>query len=136
MPMPLGEIRRLNPTLVGTMVGLRCPCCQADFDVFQPTLVGVSIGSHSCPVCATVLCVTPGSFSDAIETNRPVGGLEREIELTEEATRIAETWHQEPTWNAIFQYRGVPLGEASERVLVGHVAVGLNLATADREGTT
>lgn len=119
------EIIGLRPSVTGVFVLLGCRSCKQAFERFQPTVAGVALGLHACPNCHDLYEVKPEDFEAALDRFLPPRSLEEMTAVTEEATRVAETWHQSPPLARLLTYKGFNLGEPTERFLLSHVALGL-----------
>jgi hypothetical protein len=127
------KIVDLRPTVVGTYVSLRCSACEHEFESYQPTVAGLPVGEHTCPECSVSCVVSPEDFEVALAGYLPGGSVQHMTELTEEATRIAETWHRPEALANLLTYRGVALGPATERELLASITLGLVTALKDGE---
>lgn len=123
----LAEIRNLRPDILGVFVTLACPKCAHGWEAYQPTSLGVSLATHRCPCCNTMSSVTPESFGRALDQFWPEPFREEIVALTNEASRVTQDWHRTEIFANALNYKGVNLGEASERYLVSHVTLGLGL---------
>jgi len=123
----LAEIRNLRPDILGVFVTLACPKCAHVWESYQPTNLGISFATHRCPNCSTTSSVTPESFGRALDEFWPEPSREEIVELTEEASRVTQDWHRTEIFANALNYKGVNLGEASERFLVSHPTLGLGL---------
>ena len=128
----LATIRALRPTMTGIMLTLGCPQCSAELEVHHPTIAGICLGRHVCPGCFGSMEVSPESFQQALDEFLPEPSRETMIQLTEEATRITESWHQHGAFRAGLMHQGVNLGEAGERFLGAPVTLGLMLSDSAR----
>lgn len=115
----------LRPAVTGVFVLLGCRSCKQAFECFQPTVAGVALGRHVCPNCHDLYEVKPEDFEAALDRFLPPRGVEEMIALTEEATRVAETWHESPPLARLLTYKGFNLGEPTERFLLSHITLGL-----------
>ena len=61
----------------------------------------------------------------ALARYAPAGTLDEMARLTEEATRIAQSWHRAGDLGRVLTYRGVNLGPGTERGLLSHITLGL-----------
>ena len=111
--------------MAGTYVFLRCGSCEHAFESYQPTIAGLAVGEHICPTCSVSCVVSPEEFETALARYLPSQSLEEMADLTEEATRIAETWHRPETLARLLTYRGIPLGPPTERELLASITLGL-----------
>lgn len=131
----LAEIRNLRPDILGVFVTLTCPKCAHCWEAYQPTSLGISLATHRCLQCATTSLVTPESFGRALDQFWPEPTHEEIVALTNEASRVTQDWHRTEIFANSLSYKGVNLGEASERYLVSHVTLGLGLP-GDQEART
>jgi hypothetical protein len=88
-------------------------------------VAGIPVGEHSCPECSASRVVSPEDFEVAVAGYLPGGSIEHMTELTQEATRIAETWHHPEVLASLLTYRDVALGPATERELLASITLGL-----------
>jgi hypothetical protein len=119
------EVIGLRPAVTGVFVSIRCCSCREAFESYQPTVSGVPLGGHQCPRCHDVYEMRPEDFEAALDRFVPPRSFEEMVEITEEATRIAETWHQAAPLAELFFYKGVNLGEMTERYLLSYITLGL-----------
>lgn len=124
------EIVGLRPSVTGVFVSIRCRSCSGAFESYQPTVAGVAMGRHECPRCHDVWEVSPEVFEAALDRYLPPRSFEEMVEVTEEATRIAETWHQDATLAEILTYKGMNLGALTERYLLSYITLGLHQSWA------
>ena len=130
-PRP-AEIVGLNPVVIGAYVTLHCQDCHHNFESYQPTLACVAFGRHTCPKCRAVYEVWPEDFQAALDRHLPPLSWEEMTRLTAEATRIAENWYRLGPLDRWLTYKGLNLGEATERALVAFIAQGLYVAYSRR----
>ena len=130
-PRP-ADIVGVNPVLIGAYVILRCQDCDHTFESYQPTLVCVALRQHSCPNCQAVYEVWPEGFQAALDRHLPPLSWEEMTLLTAEATRIAENWYRVGPLARWLTYKGLNLGEPTERALVAFIAQGLYIAYSRR----
>jgi lambda repressor-like predicted transcriptional regulator len=123
----LAEIRNLRPDILGVFVTLGCPKCAHGWEAYQPTSLGISLSTHQCPNCSAKSLVTSESFGRALDRFWPEPSREEIVALTNEASRVTQDWHRNEIFANALNYKGVNLGEASERYLVSHVTLGLGL---------
>lgn len=119
------EIIGLRPAVTGAYVTLRCRSCSHSFSGFQPTVAGVAVGQHRCPNCGALYGVGPKEFEAALDRFLPERSFEEMVAITEEATRIAESWHQREPLCGLVTYKGINLGSPTERYLMSHITLGL-----------
>lgn len=119
------DIIGLRPAVIGVFVLLRCRSCTNSFEGYQPTVAGVAIGKYQCPGCQCFYEVMPEDFEAALDKFMPALSFDEMVGLTEEATRIAETWHQKEPMAALLTYKGINLGELTERYLLSYITLGL-----------
>lgn len=118
----------------GLWITLRCCACGHAFERYQTTIASVAIGRHACPQCHTINEVCPEDFEAALDRYLPARSMDEMMRLTEEATRITETWYRVGPLNELLDYHGVNLGEGPERELVAFVVQGLYIATEKGKG--
>jgi hypothetical protein len=114
----------VRPHLRGVRVVLACGDCAARFEVEQPGLGGIPIGSHPC-ACGREISVLPRELLEAIARDWPDRSIAALTRLTERATALAEGWHREPKLRERLRYRDVELGPPTERELMGLFALAL-----------
>ncbi|QDU61542.1 hypothetical protein Pan216_24030 [Planctomycetes bacterium Pan216] len=119
-------------TAKGAEVVLRCKGCDQKYASHQPTVAGMAMGRHRCPKCGASVFINPDLFADALERHVPCPSFDEMVELTNEASRITETWYRAESMADLMTYRGVNVGRAAERFLVPIVTRAL--ASADGEG--
>lgn len=127
------DIVSIRPAVTGVFVTLACRGCGAMFESLQPEVAGVHVGVHRCPRCAHVAEVMPEAFTAALQRLLPPMSVPEMVALTEEAGRIANTWHE-----------GIPAGELAhgelelappaQLYLMSYVMTGLLLDTAEAAG--
>ncbi|MEW6386274.1 MAG: hypothetical protein AB1491_01985 [Thermodesulfobacteriota bacterium] len=130
---PPAEIVGLNPVVIGVYIMLRCQDCDQTFESYQPTLACVALGRHTCPQCQAVYEVRPDDFQAALDRYLPPLSLEEMTDLTAEATRLAENWYRVGPVARLLTYKGLNLGEPTERALVSFIAHGLYAAYTRRK---
>jgi len=126
------DIVGLNPVVIGVYILLYCRDCAHTFESYQPTLACVAFGKHTCPQCRAVYEVWPEDFQAALDRHLPPLSLEEMTQLTGEATRIAENWYRVNPLAQLLTYKGINLGEPTERALVSFIAQGLYAAYSRR----
>lgn len=127
------EILEIRPSVVGMTVVVCCRACARRFESYQGTIGGLAVGVHCCPRCGACHAATPDAFETALDRLLPAPGVQEMRELTTEATRIAEGWHRVEALVGVLQYRGVPLGPATERGLLSFISAGLAASTRRAE---
>lgn len=115
----------LRPEMDCIFASIRCQDCGNEFESNQTTVAGVGIATHVCPKCGHRHQVRPPDFSAALDRYVPERDFRKMVELTEEATRIAESWYRSKSLTGALNYSGVNLGEGAERELVGLIIEGL-----------
>jgi hypothetical protein len=120
------DIVGLRPDVVGVYVSFRCRGCAHLFERYQPTVAGIVIGLHTCPKCQAACEVSPELFEDALERFMPNLGVEEMIQQNEEASHITEQWYRIAPLAKLLTYRGINLGEPTERYLLSFITLGLN----------
>lgn len=119
------EIIGLRPAVTGAYLTFNCRSCSKPFAGFQPTVAGVAVGQHRCPDCGALYSVGPEEFEAALDRFLPERSFEEMAAITEEATRIAESWHQVEPLRGLVTYKGINLGAPTERYLMSHITLGL-----------
>ncbi|MGD0626834.1 MAG: methyltransferase domain-containing protein [Thermodesulfobacteriota bacterium] len=119
------EISGIRPADTGIFISLRCRACGKEFESYQTTIAGVPIARHICLHCRTIHEVEPEIFLAALDQYLPGATFQEMIQITEEASRIGETWYRSPTLADLLTYRGVNLGEPMERELLSFITTGL-----------
>lgn len=115
----------ITPSVVGLVVSVCCHACQHRFESYQATVGGLAVGTHRCPRCGAGHAVMPDAFEADLDRLLPALSLQEMRELTTEATCIAEGWHRVEALASVLQYRGIPLGPATERGLLSVISNGL-----------
>ena len=85
------------------------------------------------PGCTSVPEVFPEDFVAALEHFLPTKSKQQMGQLTQEADRIAENWYRNKSLVDLFSYRGVNLGEPTQRALFAYISLGLYLDEANRQ---
>ncbi len=127
------EIVDVRPHVAGVDVTIRCRVCGHTFDRYQPTVAGAALGRHICPQCQAVYEVWPEEFIKVLDRFLPPRDFEEMLRMNEEVTRIAGTWYQAKPMASLLTYRGVNLGEPTERELAAFITQGLYAAQEGRE---
>ena len=122
------EIKDLRLEADSIYIMLCCPACGKLFEYCQTTVAGVTIGLPVCPSCRLVGEIRPEDFEAALDRHLPVRSMDEMIEITNEATRLTETWYRVEPFTELLDYRGVNLGEGAERELISFILQGLSLA--------
>ena len=109
----------------GVFVSILCGFCESVFERYLITVGGLALGQYVCPSCQFQHRIWPEDMIDVLDHMLPALSLEEQINLTDEATRITESWYQVPRMNALLTFQGVNLGEGPERELMSIVLQGL-----------
>ena len=123
----------LRPAVTGAFITLQCQKCNHTFENYQPTVAGVGLGRHNCPQCQSSYIIRPGNFEQALTEYLPKLEIDDMVQMTKEASRITETWYENPLLAELFTYRGLNLGEPAERVLLSWITLGLYQARLQQE---
>ncbi len=115
----------LRGSVWGLYLTLRCRGCRKIFEVYQPTVAGIAVGGHVCPQCGVRSEVLPETLEEALVRFFPSYSYQEMAGLTEEAARLAENWHQVKPLPRVLSYRGINLGEPTERWLAAFFVQGL-----------
>lgn len=129
----LSNIVGLRPALTGVYVTIHCPTCSNNFESYQPTVAGVTFGQHTCSQCNAIYEVWPDEFESALDCYLPVSSPDEIIAHTEIASDVAETWYTVEPLASLLTYKGINMGESTERELLSFITLGLHLAEANRE---
>ena len=127
------NITGIRPALEGVYVSLICWKCSEAFEHFLATVAGLGFGRFECPCCRSVHEIFPEDFLAALEQFLPTRSKEEMGQLTQEADRIAKNWYRNKSLADLFSYRGVNLGEPTERALFVYISLGLYLDAANRQ---
>ena len=127
------DITGLRMITDGLWITLRCLAGGHAFERYLTTIASVAIGRYECPQCHIINEVWPEDFEAALDRYLPTRSMDEIIQLTEEATRITETWYRVEPLNELLNYHGVNLGEGPERELVAFVVQGLYIATENKK---
>ncbi len=103
------------------------------FEHFLATVAGLGFGRFECPDCRSGQEIFPEDFFTALGRFLPTRNKEETGQLTQEADRIAEKWYRNNSLAELFSYRGVNLGEPTERALFTYISLGLYLDAANRQ---
>jgi len=131
--MELIDLIGVRGSVFGIFLTLKCPECQHVFEVYQFTVAGIAIGRHCCPQCRTDLTVPPETLNAALKKYLPLRTYKEFAELTEEAARLAENWYRTHPLDQVLTYRGINLGEPTERWLAAYFIQGL-IKTLEQQG--
>jgi len=119
------EVTKIRPTLSGIDLHLRCANCRYEFPSDQHTIGGVPVGEHVCPACFATHALSPEDFFAALQRLLWPQSLHEQLQLTEEAKRLTETWYRGTAIAQSLTYRGINLGEPIERELLFQVVSAL-----------
>ena len=119
------KISGIRPAVSGIFISLQCRACGKEFESYQTTIAGVPIARHICPGCRTIYEVGPEIFLAALERYMPPASFKEMVQITEEASRIAETWYRSPGLADLLTYQEINLGEPMERELLAFITTGL-----------
>lgn len=122
----------LRPAVTGVFVSVRCPACSTIYERYQPTVAGLGFGRHMCPSCRHVVEIWPDTFDALLDRMLPPLDEHMMIAISREATLIAQRWYRVPSVARLLTYRGVNLGEPTERELLAFIVSGLH-ASLNRE---
>ena len=117
----------------GVYISLRCGVCHSVFEQYLTTVGGVPIGQYGCSRCDTSLVVEPEEYLKIVDRMFPVLSMDDRIALTEESTRITESWYKVDQVAELLHHKGINLGEGPERELMAVVLEGL-LNTRNAQG--
>jgi hypothetical protein len=131
-PRPVAPIG-IRGSVFGIFLTLKCPACQHIFESYQFTVAGIAMGPHPCPQCRAELRVYPEALDTALKKFLPARTYKELAELTEEASRLAENWYRAQPLDQVLTYRGINLGEPTERWLAAYFIQGL-LKTLEQQG--
>ena len=109
----------------GVFVSIRCGDCESVFEKYLTTVGGVAIGQYTCPSCQFQTPIWPEDCLGAMDRLFPTLSRQEQIYLTEEATRITESWYRVPRMETLLNFHDVNLGEGPERELMSIVLQGL-----------
>lgn len=127
------NITDIRPALEGVYVSIICWKCSEALEHFLATVAGLGFGRLECPGCRSVQEIFPEDFLAALEHFLPTKSKEEMGHLIQEADRIAENWYRNKALAELFSYRGVNLGEPTERALFAYISLGLYLDAANRQ---
>lgn len=123
--IPSSDIVDLCPVVTGILITFVCVQCRRPFQAYQPTVAGLAFGKHACPECKMINELWPEDFLAAIEQFFPHCNFEELSFIKNEGSRIARTWYRDSPMTEVLMYKGVNLGEPTERVLLSYVLTGL-----------
>ena len=127
------DMTGIRPALEGVYVSLKCWKCPRTFEHFLPTVAGLGFGRFACPDCLSVHEIFPEDYFAALKCFLPPSSKEEMGHLTQETDLIAENWYRNESLAELFSYRGINLGEPTERALFTHISLGLYLDAANRQ---
>lgn len=119
------EITGMRPFIHGLYITVRCRNCGTSFERYQPTVAGIAVGKHACPQCATLYEVQPVGVIEAMDRLIPRRSVQELARVTEEASRVCESWYRAPPFAEVLSFEGVNLGEPAERELLSFISQGL-----------
>lgn len=125
MEPPAIQITGMRPVVTGAYISIHCNQCATEFESYQPTTAGIPIGRHFCPACHAIHEVWPETYLEALDRFLPSASFQEMTALTEEASRIAETWYLTPTLAGLLTYQDINLGEPTERELLSYITSGI-----------
>lgn len=125
----------LRPAVTGIFVNLRCPACATIYERYQPTVAGLAFGHHVCPTCQHAVEIRPELFDALLDRMLPPLDEQMVIAISREATMIAQRWYRVPLVARLLSYRGINLGEPTERELLAFIVSGLHAnLSQERQG--
>jgi transcription elongation factor Elf1 len=128
------KITSIRGDIRGPYVSLECQRCGTEFEGYCPSLAGLPLGRFACPQCQTVYEIETDEYMQALDKYLPVMDWDDWNMITEEASRVAETWYRVPVIADLLTHRGINLGEPTERCLVGLISTGLTYLWQENEG--
>jgi phage FluMu protein Com len=126
------EITGIRPDVVGVYLSIRCRKCAGLFETYQTTIAGLAFGNHSCPLCRADNEIQPEDFANALDRFLPAQSQDAMVNLSNEASRIAENWYRREPFATLLTFKGVNLGEPTERFLLSYITLGLFAAQRQR----
>ncbi len=117
----------------GVFISFHCESCGENFEAYLSTIGSLAIGKYQCLCCGYSIDLWPNDFEKALSRLFPELTDEDKIQLTEEATRITETWYRIGPMAKVLSYKGINLGEGVEREVMPIVLQGLYQARHDKE---
>ena len=119
------DIVAINPIITGILVTISCRQCEKQFEKLQPTVDTLAFGYYTCPGCQTVYKLWPEDFLAALDKFFPHWTSNELLQIKEEGSRIARDWYRVGSLAELLMYKGVNLGEPTERVLLSYILNGL-----------
>ena len=119
------DVVALRPVVTGIFITLSCRNCGNQFESYQPTVAGLGFGQHVCPGCQTVYEFGPEDLQSALDMFFPHCKLDEMLQIKKEGSRIARAWHQDGHLADLLNYKGINLGQPTERVLLSFILTGL-----------
>ena len=119
------DIIGINPIITGILVTVSCRQCGSQFEKLQSTVDTLAFGQYTCPGCQTVYNLWPEDFIAALDKFFPHCSGEQLSQIKEEGSRIARNWYRAGSLAELLMYKGVNLGEPTERVLLSYILNGL-----------
>jgi hypothetical protein len=123
----------LRPAVTGVFASLRCPACATVYERYQPTVAGLAFGYHVCPACQHPVEVLPDVFDALLDRMLPPVDEQLMLAISREATLIAQRWYRVPSVARLLTYRGINLGEPTERELLAFIVSGLHAGLHSQE---
>ncbi len=109
----------------GVYIVCSCAACGAQFVSYLTTLGSLALGQFHCPECGHSHDLCPEAFDAALRNLLPSLSRKEMIQMTDEATRITESWYRVGPMAELMSYQGINLGEGIERELMPIVMQGL-----------
>ena len=128
------DVLAINPIITGIVVTISCRHCGKQFEQLQPTMDTLAFGRYTCPGCQTVYDLWPEDFLAALDQFFPHCSHEELSQVKKEASRIATNWYRSSPLAEVLTYKGVNLGEPTERVLLSFILTGLFKAHLASQG--
>lgn len=119
------DVLAIKPSITGIVVTVSCRQCRSQFEKSQSTIDAMAFGRYTCPNCETDYNLWPEDFLKALNNFFPHCTRVELMQIKKEASRIACSWYQAKPLAAALMYKGVNLGEPTERVLLSYILNGI-----------
>ena len=128
------DIVAINPIITGILVTVSCRHCGSQFEKLQPTVDTLAFGQYTCPGCQTVYDLWPEDFLAALDRFFPRCSGEQLSQIKKEGSHIARNWYRVGPLAELLTYKGINLGQPTERVLLSFILTGLFKAQLTSQG--
>lgn len=119
------DILAITPLVTGVLVRVKCRYCRAVIEQLQPSIDTLVFGRYSCTGCQRVCHLWPEDFVAALDWFFPHSSVDELIQIKKESSRIARNWYKVNPLAEHLMYKGINLGEPTERFLLSFILSGL-----------